>query len=394
MQKVYIVAPYRSAIGTFQGSLKDLSASQIGAQVIRGVLEKSGVAPEQIDQVFLGNVLTANQGQNPARQAAIGAGIPYEVPAMTVGKVCGSGMTAISLAASLVRSGENDCILAGGMESMSNAPYYQPALRTGARMGNTPSVDGMINDGLWDAYNNYHMGMTAENVAEKYGITREEQDTFALASQMKATEAQKSGRFSDEILPISIPQRKGDPVIFDQDEYIRPEASQASMAKLRPAFKRDGGTVTAANASGINDGAAAMLVVSESFCKAHNLTPIAEYVGGASCGCDPAIMGIGPVPSVKKLLEKTGVTVEDVDLWEANEAFAAQAIAVARDLALPADRVNVNGGAIALGHPIGASGARIVVTLLHEMKRSGAKLGGAALCIGGGMGEASLYRLV
>lgn len=393
MRKAYVIAPYRSAVASFQGSLKSLKAGEIGAQIVKAVLERSGVAPEQVEQVFFGNVLTAGQGQNPARQVAIGAGIPYEVPAMTVGKVCGSGMTAISLAASLVRAGENDCVLVGGVESMSNAPYYMPALRTGARMGNSAAVDGMIQDGLWDVFNDYHMGITAENVAEQYGITRAQQDEFALASQQKASQAQKEGRFAEEIIALSVPQRKGDPIVFDQDEHIRPDATLDSMAKLRPAFKKDG-TVTAANASGINDGAAAMLIVSEEFCQKHGLTPFAEYVGGASAGCDPAVMGIGPVPTVKKLLEKTGVASDQVELWEVNEAFASQSIAVLRDLGLAAERVNVNGGAIALGHPIGASGARIVVTLLHEMKRRGAKLGGATLCIGGGMGEASLFRLV
>jgi len=391
MKKVYILAPCRTAVGSFSGSLKDMPAAALGAKVIAETLARSGVKPEQVDQVILGNVLQAGQGQNPARQASIKAGLSVDVPAMTINKVCGSGLTAVSLAASLIRAGEADCIVAGGMENMSAAPYTMPQLRSGARMGDVKATDVMIKDGLWDAFNDYHMGITAENVAERYGITREEQDAFALASQQKAAAARAEGRFRDEIIPVEIPQRKGDPVIFDQDEYIREDASAAQMAKLRPAFKKEG-TVTAANASGINDGAAAMLVVSEDFMKANGLKPIARHVAGASCGVEPSVMGIGPVPSVNRALEKAGIGVGDIDLFEANEAFAAQAIAVSRDLGLDSAKVNVNGGAIAIGHPIGASGARITVTLLHQMKRQDAAYGVSTLCIGGGMGEAAVFQ--
>jgi len=391
MKKVYILAPCRTAVGSFSGSLKDMPAAALGAKVIGETLARSGVKPEQVDQVILGNVLQAGQGQNPARQASIKAGLSVDVPAMTINKVCGSGLTAVSLAASLIRAGEADCIVAGGMENMSAAPYTMPQLRSGARMGDVKATDVMIKDGLWDAFNDYHMGITAENVAERYGITREEQDAFALASQQKAVAARAEGRFRDEIIPVEIPQRKGDPVIFDQDEYIREDASAAQMAKLRPAFKKEG-TVTAANASGINDGAAAMLVVSEDFMKANGLKPIARHVAGASCGVEPSVMGIGPVPSVNRALEKAGIGVGDIDLFEANEAFAAQAIAVSRDLGLDSAKVNVNGGAIAIGHPIGASGARITVTLLHQMKRQDAAYGVSTLCIGGGMGEAAVFQ--
>jgi len=391
MKKVYILAPCRTAVGNFSGSLKDMPAAALGAKVIAETLARSGVKPEQVEQVILGNVLQAGQGQNPARQASIKAGLSVDVPAMTINKVCGSGLTAVSLAASLIRAGEADCIVAGGMENMSAAPYTMPQLRSGARMGDVKATDVMIKDGLWDAFNDYHMGITAENVAERYGITREEQDAFALASQQKAAAARAEGRFRDEIIPVEIPQRKGDPVIFDQDEYIREDASAAQMAKLRPAFKKEG-TVTAANASGINDGAAAMLVVSEDFMKANGLKPIARHVAGASCGVEPSVMGIGPVPSVNRALKKAGISVGDIDLFEANEAFAAQAIAVSRDLGLDSAKVNVNGGAIAIGHPIGASGARITVTLLHQMKRQDAAYGVSTLCIGGGMGEAAVFQ--
>lgn len=390
MRKIYILAPVRTGIGSFGGSLKDIPAYRLGAEAIRMSLSRAGVMPEQADQVLMGNVLQAGQGQNPARQAAIAAGIPAEKPAMTLNKVCGSGLTSVSLAAALIRAGEADCIVAGGMESMSGAPYYLSALRSGARLGNTQAVDAVIHDGLWDAFHDYHMGITAENIAEQYGITREEQDAFALDSQQKAADAKTSGRFQDEIIPVEIPQRKGSPKVFAEDEYIRMDASAQSMAKLRPAFQKDG-TVTAANASGINDGAAAMLVVSEEFVRRHSLNPIAVYLAGASCGVAPAMMGLGPVPSIRKALEKAHLSIDTVGLFEANEAFAAQAIAVSRELELPPEKVNVNGGAIALGHPIGASGARITVTLLHEMRRCGVQYGVSALCIGGGMGEAAVF---
>jgi len=393
MENVYIIAPCRTAVGSFGGSLKSLTAAKLGGVVIKEALNRSGVKPELVDQVILGNVLQAGQGQNPARQAAMDAKIPETVPAMTINKVCGSGLTAVSLAAALIKAGEADCIVAGGMESMSNTPYYLPTLRDGARMGNAAAVDGMVHDGLWDVYNNYHMGITAENIAESLEISKEAQDAYALSSQHKASAARAAGKFKDEIVPVEIPQRKGDPVVFSEDEYIREGATIESLEKLRPAFKKDG-TVTAGNASGINDGAAVMLVVSEKFAKEHGLKCMARFVAGASVGVDPSIMGLGPVPSVHKLLEKTGLKVADIGLFEANEAFAVQALGVSKQLELPADRVNVNGGAIAIGHPIGASGARVTVTLLHEMARRKEKYGVATLCIGGGMGEAALFELV
>lgn len=391
MKNVYILAPCRTAVGSFGGSLKDMSASKLGAIAIQEALQRAGITGEQVDQVLMGNVLQAGQGQNPARQSAIAAGIPAEKPAMTINKVCGSGLTAISVAAALIRAGEAQCIVAGGMESMSNAPYYLPAMRNGARMGNARAVDGMVYDGLWDIFGDYHMGITAENVAQQYGISREEQDAYALDSQQKAAKARAAGIFREEIVQVKIPQRKGEPVIFREDEYIRADASTRQMAKLRPAFKKDG-TVTAANASGINDGAAALLVVSEDFMRERGCKPVARYVAGASCGVAPAVMGLGPIPSVRKSLEKAGLSVDNIDLYEANEAFAVQAIAVAKELALPAEKVNVNGGAIAIGHPIGASGARITVTLLHELARRGGTFGLSTLCIGGGMGEAAIFE--
>ena len=393
MKNVYIIAPCRTAVGSFQGGLKDLSAQKLGGIVIKETLARAGVEAGLVDEVIMGNVLQAGLGQNPARQAAFAAGIPETVPALTINKVCGSGLTAVSLAAAIIRAGNAGCIAAGGMESMSNTPFYLPALRSGARMGNTQAVDGMVKDGLWDAFNDYHMGTTAENIAEAYNISREEQDEFALASQLKAAEARKSGKFAKEIVSVEIPQRKGDPIIFNEDEYIRMDASIDQLAKLRPAFKKDG-TVTAGNASGINDGAAAMLVASEDFVNEHNLKPMAHYNAGASVGVDPKVMGLGPVPSVNKLLKKAGMTVSDIGLFEANEAFAVQALAVSKQLELNPEKVNVNGGAIAIGHPIGASGVRIAVTLLHEMARRKEKYGVATLCIGGGMGEAALFELV
>jgi len=393
MENVYIIAPCRTAVGSFQGSLKDMSAAKLGGVVIKEALNRAGVKPELVEQVIMGNVLQAGQGQNPARQAAFEALIPEVVPAMTINKVCGSGLTAVSLAAALIKAGEADCIVAGGMESMSNTPYYLPSLREGARMGNTSAIDGMVHDGLWDAYNNYHMGITAENIANSLQISREAQDEYAVASQHKASKARKDGNFKDEIVPVEIPQRKGDPIIFCEDEYIREGTSIESLGKLRPAFKKDG-SVTAGNASGINDGAAAMLVVSEKFAKEHGLKCAARFVAGASVGVDPSVMGLGPVPTVHKLLEKSGLGVADIGLFEANEAFAVQALGVSKQLELPSEKVNVNGGAIAIGHPIGASGARVTVSLLHEMARRKEKYGIATLCIGGGMGEAALFELV
>lgn len=391
MKNIYIVAPCRTAVGSFSGSLKNTPAGVLGGIVIEESLKRAGLSPEKVDQVLMGNVLQAAQGQNPARQSAVAAGIPYEVPAMTLNKVCGSGLTAVALAASLIRAGEADCIVAGGTENMSLTPYTIPSMRSGARMGDKPAVDIMVKDGLWDFFNDYHMGITAENVAEKYGITREQQDELAVRSQNRASAAQKSGRFDDEIVPVSIPQRKGDPIIFDKDEYVRHDANIETMGKLRPAFKKDG-TVTAANASGINDGAAAMLVVSEEFMKENGLKPIAKYISNGSRGVDPAFMGLGPIPSVKMALEKANLKVEDMSLIEANEAFASQAFAVNKELGFNTDIVNVNGGAIAIGHPIGASGARITVTLLHELKKRDGKYGISTLCIGGGMGEACIFE--
>lgn len=391
MREVYIAAPCRTAVGSFQGGLKSKTAVELGVVVIQETLRRAGISGSKVDQVILGNVLQAGQGQNPARQAAIGAGLPAEVPAMTLNKVCGSGLTSVYIAAMLVRAGEADCVVAGGMESMSNAPYYLPKIRSGARMGNAEVVDGMVHDGLWDAFGDYHMGITAENIAETYGISREEQDAFSCSSQQKAAKAQADGRFLGEIVPVEIIGRKGEHVNFDKDEYIRTDTSCEQMAKLRPAFKKDG-TVTAANASGINDGAAAMLVVSEDFVRANHLEPAARYVAGASIGVEPSLMGLGPIPSVKKALQKAGLQVSDIDLFEANEAFAVQALAVAKDLGIYEDRLNVNGGAIAIGHPVGASGARIAVTLLHEMEKRQSRYGLSTLCIGGGMGEAAVFE--
>ncbi len=391
MRDVYIAAPCRTGVGSFGGTLGATPASVLGTAVIRDALSRAKVSPSDVDQVLLGNVLQAGQGQNPARQAALGAGIPVEVPAMTLNKVCGSGLTAVSLAAALIRAGEAECIIAGGMENMSLAPYYLPQLRKGARMGDVKVVDGMVQDGLWDVFANYHMGITAENVAEKYGVSRAEQDGFAYLSQQKAAKAANAGRFEAEITPVEIPGKKGAVTVFRSDEYIRMDASREKMASLSPAFKPNG-TVTAANASGINDGAAAMLVVSGDFLREKDIVPMAKYVAGASCGVEPSLMGMGPVPSVQKLLQKAGLQVSDIDLFEVNEAFASQSIAVCRELRLDMARVNVNGGAIAIGHPIGASGARITVSLLHEMKMRAERYGVSTLCIGGGMGEAALFE--
>lgn len=393
MENVYIAAPCRTAVGSFGSSLKDIPAPMLGAAAIKGVLSRSGIDQKLIDQVFMGNVLQAGQGQNPARQAAFGALISEEIPALTINKVCGSGLTAASLAASLIRAGDAHCIVAGGMENMSRVPYYLPEMRYGGRLGNVSAVDGMIKDGLWDVYNDYHMGITAENIAETLNISREEQDAYALSSQQRASKAKAEGKFKDEIVPVEIPQKKGEPIIFCEDEYIRDDASPEQLAKLRPAFKKDG-TVTAGNASGINDGAAAMLVVSEKIMKEQGLKPAARLVASATVGVSPALMGLGPVPAIKKLLEKVDMDINDIGLFEANEAFAVQSLGVVKQLGLPLEKVNVNGGAIAIGHPIGASGARIAVTLIHEMARRNVKYGIAAICMGGGMGEAVLFELV
>ena len=387
MTEVVIVAARRTAIGNFGGSLSNIPAPELGATVIKALLAQTGVKPEQVSEVIMGEILTAGVGQNPARQALIKAGIPVEVPAMTINQVCGSGLKAVELAAQAIKCGDAEIVIAGGQESMSLSPYILPAMRNGARMGHTKSLDTMICDGLTDVYSQEHMGITAENVAERFNVTREMQDEFALQSQNKAEAAQAAGKFNDEIVPVSIPQRKGDPIVFDKDEFIRKGATLDSIKKPRPAFKKDG-TVTAANASGINDGAAAVMLMSADKAKELGLTPLATIKSYASTGCEPDIMGMGPVEASRAALKKAGWTVDDLDLIEANEAFAAQSVAVANELKFDKSKVNVNGGAIALGHPIGASGCRILVTLLHEMQRQNAKKGLATLCIGGGMGTA------
>jgi acetyl-CoA C-acetyltransferase len=382
-----IVSAVRTAVGTFGGTLAQLSAVDLGSRVIAEALRRAGIDGQAVDEVIMGNVLQAGLGQNPARQAGIKSGIPQEVPAMTVNKVCGSGLKTVGLAAQLIMAGEADVIVAGGMENMSMAPYMVDKARWGCRMGNTQFIDSMIKDGLWCAFNDVHMGITAENIAAKYGFSREDQDAFALESQNRAVAAIDDGRFQDEILPVEIPKKKGDPVVFATDEGPRRETSMEKLAKLRPAFKKDG-TVTAGNASGINDGAAAFVVMSAEKAQELDLKPMFIVRATASAGVDPAYMGLGPIPSSRKALQKAGLRVQDLDLIEANEAFAAQAMAVVKDLELPVDKVNVNGGAVAIGHPIGASGARILATLLFEMKRRQSKYGLATLCIGGGQGTA------
>jgi len=390
---IVIVAAGRTALGTFGGSLSSLPASELGATVIKGLLERSGLKPEQINEVILGQVLTAGVGQNPARQAVLSAGLPVEVPAMTINKVCGSGLKAVHLAYQAVACGDADIVIAGGQETMSASAHVLPGSRNGQKMGDWKLVDTMIKDGLWCATNDYHMGMTAENIAAQYGFTREAQDEFAAASQQKTEAAQKSGAFNDEIIPVVIPQRKGDPLVFNTDEFPRAGTTAASLGKLRPAFKKDG-SVTAGNASGINDGAAAVIVMTASKAAELGLTPMARIVAFSSAGVDPAIMGTGPIPATTKCLEKAGWSVADLDMIEANEAFAAQAMSVNESLGFDLSKVNVSGGAIALGHPIGASGARVLVTLLHGMKRTGAKKGLATLCIGGGQGVALAVEAV
>ncbi|GBO90481.1 acetyl-CoA C-acetyltransferase [Marinobacter salsuginis] len=387
MRDVVIVAARRTAIGTFGGGLSSLSADQLGTAVIKAILEETGVAGDQINEVVLGQVLTAGCGQNPARQSAINAGIPASVPAMTINKVCGSGLKAVHMAVQAIRCGDAELMIAGGQESMSQAPHVLPNSRNGQRMGNWSMVDTMIKDGLWDAFNDYHMGITAENIVEKYGISRDEQDEFAAASQQKAAAARNAGYFDGQIVPISIPQRKGDPIVVDRDEGPRDGVTAESLGNLRAAFKKDG-TVTAGNASSLNDGAAAVMVCSAEKAKELGLTPIATIKAHANAGVDPTIMGTGPIPASQRCLKLAGWSVDDLDLVEANEAFAAQAISVNRDMGWDTSKVNVNGGAIALGHPIGASGCRILVSLLHEMVRRDAHKGLATLCIGGGMGVA------
>ncbi|SMF98078.1 acetyl-CoA C-acetyltransferase [Burkholderia singularis] len=387
MTDVVIVSAARTAVGKFGGSLAKIAAPKLGATVIRAVLERAGVKPELVSEVIMGQVLTAGSGQNPARQALIAAGLPNAVPGMTINKVCGSGLKAVMLAANAIVAGDAEIVVAGGQENMSAAPHVLPGSRDGFRMGDAKLVDTMIVDGLWDVYNQYHMGITAENVAKEHGITREEQDKFAALSQNKAEAAQKAGRFDDEIVPIEIPQKKGEPVRFATDEFVRHGVTAESLAGLKPAFAKDG-TVTAANASGINDGAAAVLVMSAQKADALGLKPLARIKAYANAGVDPSVMGIGPVPASRRCLERAGWSVGDLDLMEINEAFAAQALAVNKQMGWDTSKINVNGGAIAIGHPIGASGCRILVTLLHEMQKRDAKRGLASLCIGGGMGVA------
>jgi acetyl-CoA C-acetyltransferase len=389
MEDVVIVDGARTAIGKFEGSLAAIPASSLGARVIAALLARNGLEPGQVDEVIMGQVLTAGVGQNAARQAAIEAGLPVQVPAMTLNKVCGSGMKAVHLAVQAIRCGDADLVIAGGQENMNLAPHVLPGSRTGMRMGEWALIDTMIRDGLWDIFNDYHMGCTAENLVERFGISREEQDAFAAASQQKAEAAQKANRFANEIVAVEIPRRKQDPLIFDVDEFPRHGTTAQALAGLRAAFKTDNGTVTAGNASGINDGAAALIVASARRARELGLEPMARLVAYGNAAVDPAIMGTGPIPATRRCLEKAGWQVGDLDLIEANEAFAAQAIAVNRELGWDSSRVNVNGGAIALGHPIGASGARILVTLLHEMQKRDVHKGLATLCIGGGQGVAT-----
>ncbi len=389
MTEVVIVSAVRTAIGSFQGALKDVAATKLGAIVIEGALTKAGIDGAIVDEVIMGNVLQAGLGQNPARQAAIQAGLPQTVPAMTINKVCGSGLKAVHLATQAIKAGDAEIIVAGGFENMSQAPYLMPKARQGYRMGDQKVIDSMVHDGLWCAFNDYHMGITAENLCDNYNITREEQDAFSARSQQRAQAAITAGKFVDEIIAVEIPQRKGDPIVFNQDEYVKGDTTEASLGKLRPAFKRDG-SVTAGNASGINDGAAAVVVMAKAKAEELGLTPLVTIASNASAGVDPAIMGIGPVTAVKKALAKAGVALNEMDVIEANEAFAAQSIAVDKELKFDHDKLNVNGGAIALGHPIGASGARILVTLIHEMQKQDAKKGLATLCIGGGQGVATV----
>ena len=383
MKDIVIIRAVRTPIGKFQGALQPLSATDLGALIVKAVVERAGLAAQQIDEVIMGNVVSAGLGQNPARQAALRGGLPPDVAAMTINKVCGSGLKAVALAAQGIQTGDSEIVVAGGMESMSNPPYLLSKAREGYRLGNGTIVDSMIHDGLWDAYENYHMGNTGEIVAEKYRVSRERQDEYALGSHRKAVAAIRSGRFRDEILPVPIPQRKGDPVLFDTDEAPRPDATIEALRALKPAFKKDG-TVTAGNAPGVNDGAAAVVVTSAERASALGKMPMARIVGHAVSGIEPSLVMMAPVKAVHKLVGKIGWNLADVDLIELNEAFAVQAVAVMEQLELNPDKVNVNGGAVALGHPIGASGARILVTLLYEMTRRNAKRGIATLCLGGG----------
>ncbi len=391
MREVVIASAARTPIGAFGGSLKGIPTRKLGAIAIKGAIERAGIKPEMVDEVIMGAVLQGGLGQNVARQMTLDAGLPIETPAMTINKVCGSGLRAVELAAQIIKAGDADIVVAGGAENMSATAYAMPAARFGARMNNTQLVDMMVNDGLWDAFNGYHMGITAENVAEQWGLTREELDEFAVISQNRAEEAIKAGKFKDEIVPVEIPQKKGDPIVFDTDEFPKFGTTIDKVAKLKPAFKKDG-IVTAANASGINDAGAAVVVMSKEKAEELGIKPLCTIKSYASAGVDPSIMGVGPVPASKKALEKAGLTIEDIDLVEANEAFATQSLAVRKDLGLDPEKTNVNGGAIAIGHPIGASGCRILITLIYEMMKRDSKYGLATLCIGGGMGTALIVE--
>ncbi|MDD7215808.1 MAG: acetyl-CoA C-acetyltransferase [Anaerovoracaceae bacterium] len=391
MKEVVIVSAARTPIGSFGGTLKGVPTRKLGAIAIKGAIERAGIKPEMVDEVIMGAVLQGALGQNVARQMTLDAGLPIETPAMTINKVCGSGLRAVELAAQIIKAGDADIVVAGGAENMSATAYAVPAGRWGARMNNTQMVDMMVNDGLWDAFNGYHMGITAENVAEQWGITREQLDEFAVISQNRAEAAIKAGKFKDEIVPVEVPQRKGDPIIFDTDEFPKFGTTMEKVAKLKPAFKKDG-IVTAANASGINDAGAAVVVMSKDKADELGIKPLCTIKSYASAGVDPSIMGVGPVPATKKALAKAGLKIEDMDLVEANEAFAAQSLAVRKDLNLDPEKTNVNGGALALGHPIGASGCRILITLIYEMMKRDSKYGLATLCIGGGMGTALIVE--
>jgi acetyl-CoA C-acetyltransferase len=392
MEQAVIVSAVRTPVGTFGGYFKDVPATELGSHAIRAALERAQVSPQEVQEVLLGCVLQAGLGQNPARQAALGAGLPVEVPATTINMLCGSGLKSVTLASQIVRAGDADIIVAGGMENMTRAPYLVPSGRFGARMGDAVMLDSMISDGLMDAFEHVHMGVTAENVADDYGVSREDQDEFAAQSQQKAERAIADGIFKEEIVPIEVPQKKGEPLLIDNDEHPRAGTTSETLAKLRTAFRKDGGTVTAGNASGLNDGASAIVVMSQRMAQERGLEPLGLVESYASVGVEPRVMGIGPITATRQALAKVGLKIEDVDLFELNEAFAAQSLAVRRELGIPEDRVNPHGGAIALGHPIGASGGRILVTLLHEMKREGLHRGVATLCVGGGQGQAAVIR--
>ena len=391
MREVVIVSAARTPIGNFGGTLKGVPTRKLGAIAIKGAVERAGIKPEMVDEVIMGAVLQGALGQNVARQMTLDAGLPIETPAMTINKVCGSGLRAVALAAQIIKAGDAEIVVAGGAENMSATAYAMPAARWGARMNNTQMVDMMVNDGLWDAFNGYHMGITAENVAEQWGLTREQLDEFSVISQNRAEAAIKAGKFKDEIVPVEIPQKKGDPIIFDTDEFPKFGTTMDKVAKLKPAFKKDG-IVTAANASGINDAGAAVVVMSKEKADELGIKPLCTIKSYASAGVDPSIMGVGPIPASQKALAKAGLTIEDIDLVEANEAFAAQSLAVRKDLKLDPEKTNVNGGAIAIGHPIGASGCRILITLIYEMMKRDSKYGLATLCIGGGMGTALIVE--